>query len=170
MFKIKDEAELKRGNIFNSGAELVICTINTVGAMGRGIALSVKKKYPSVFKEYRMRFECGNLKPDEVWVSCLPKNSFDIGMFPTKIKWWEPSPPGLIIHNIEQLKQVILQRGYLKVALPPLGLANGWIRNKEVIKDIILTLNDTFKDMDVEVVLYAPKETVEKIKESLNVS
>ena len=33
-----------RGDIFNSPAQVLVNTVNTVGVMGKGIALSFKKK------------------------------------------------------------------------------------------------------------------------------
>ena len=42
------------GDIF-SGTEDIIChQVNTLGVMGSGIALQIKKLYPMVFTAYRM--------------------------------------------------------------------------------------------------------------------
>ncbi len=35
-----------RGDIFNSPAQVLVNTVNTVGVMGKGIALSFKKNIP----------------------------------------------------------------------------------------------------------------------------
>ena len=40
----------KRGNIFNSNAMAIVNTVNCVGAMGKGIALDFKLRYPEMFK------------------------------------------------------------------------------------------------------------------------
>ena len=37
--------EYIEGNIFDSPAQVIVNTVNTVGVMGKGIALSFKKKY-----------------------------------------------------------------------------------------------------------------------------
>ena len=42
-----------KGDIFNSPAQVLVNTVNTVGVMGKGIALSFKKKYPEMFTTYR---------------------------------------------------------------------------------------------------------------------
>ena len=36
------------GDIFNSPAQVLVNTVNTVGVMGKGIALSFKKLYPDI--------------------------------------------------------------------------------------------------------------------------
>lgn len=43
----------KKGNIFNSKAMAVVNTVNCVGAMGKGIALDFKLRFPEMFKEYQ---------------------------------------------------------------------------------------------------------------------
>ena len=41
------------GDIFESTAEALVNTVNTVGVMGKGIALQFKKLYPGNYNEYR---------------------------------------------------------------------------------------------------------------------
>ena len=38
-----------KGNIFESPAQVIVNTVNTVGIMGKGIALEYKKKYPEIY-------------------------------------------------------------------------------------------------------------------------
>ena len=35
-----------KGDIFNSPAKIIVNTVNTVGIMGKGIALEFKNRYP----------------------------------------------------------------------------------------------------------------------------
>ena len=54
------------GNILESSAEALVNTVNTVGVMGKGIALQFKKAYPNNFKAYvegckRNEIEIGKL-------------------------------------------------------------------------------------------------------------
>ena len=41
------------GDIFKSPAQVIVNTVNTVGVMGKGIALEFKKRYPDMFQAYR---------------------------------------------------------------------------------------------------------------------
>jgi O-acetyl-ADP-ribose deacetylase (regulator of RNase III) len=52
----------KTGNILNSDTEALVNTVNTVGVMGKGIALAFKKAYPDNFKEYKQAVDEGKLQ------------------------------------------------------------------------------------------------------------
>lgn len=162
MFKIAREADIN-GNLFEAPQELKVVTINTVGAMGRGIALYVKDNYPEAHKEYMKRHHAGVLSHTEVWDIRLD-NDVNIAMFPTKIHWRSPSPPGVIEYNIKELQQLIFRNNYKSVAIPPLGMVNGWIRNDNVIKEIVLNLRLAFKDTEIDAVLYCPDTMYNKMK------
>jgi O-acetyl-ADP-ribose deacetylase (regulator of RNase III) len=43
----------KEGNILESKAEALVNTVNTVGVMGKGLALQFKKEFPHNFKIYQ---------------------------------------------------------------------------------------------------------------------
>ena len=40
------------GDLLKSPARVLVNTVNTVGAMGRGIARDFKRIYPDMFKQY----------------------------------------------------------------------------------------------------------------------
>ena len=78
-----------QGNLFESPAQVLVNTVNTVGVMGKGIALQFKKIYPDMFKEYRdlcerKQFKIGSLhlyKTPHKWIL----------NFATKREWRRPS-------------------------------------------------------------------------------
>ena len=41
-----------QGNLLDAKVEAVVNTVNTVGVMGKGIALMFKEAFPENFKEY----------------------------------------------------------------------------------------------------------------------
>lgn len=45
--------ELTKGNLLQADVEAIVNTVNTVGVMGKGIALQFKKAYPENFKTYK---------------------------------------------------------------------------------------------------------------------
>tara|TARA_Y100001960_G_scaffold137615_1_gene145955 strand:- start:1144 stop:1650 length:507 start_codon:yes stop_codon:yes gene_type:complete len=168
MFKIARESDID-GNLFNAPEELKVVTINTVGAMGRGIALYVRENHREAYNIYMERHRGGTLLADEVWDVKLD-NDVNIAMFPTKIHWREKSPPGLIHHNIVELRGLIEGEGYKSVAIPPLGLVNGWIRDPKTIREIVLTLYVTFKKTDIDAKLYCPDDLYDNIKNLFGVT
>ncbi|MDW7777268.1 MAG: SLOG family protein [Methanosarcinales archaeon] len=56
------------GDIFTSNAKAIVNTVNCVGAMGRGIALEFKKRYPDLYASYRQACARKEIKPGHVWV------------------------------------------------------------------------------------------------------
>ena len=79
----------KKGNIFNSSAMAVVNTVNCVGAMGKGIALDFKLRFPEMFKEYQQICFRHLLKPGQI----LPytKSKPIILNFAIKDDWKDPS-------------------------------------------------------------------------------
>jgi len=47
------------GNIFESPAQTLVNTTNTVGVMGKGLAKDFKRLFPEMFKEYQKLCESG---------------------------------------------------------------------------------------------------------------
>ena len=77
------------GDLLDATADALVNTVNTVGVMGKGIALQFKHAYPSMFKDYAQACKRGNVCLGEMWV-------FDAGQitrprwivnFPTKGHW-----------------------------------------------------------------------------------
>lgn len=168
MFKIVRESDIGN-NLFDAPEELKVVTINTVGAMGRGIALYVRENYPDAYKAYMKRFREGSLSHTEVWdfeTECGVK----LAMFPTKIHWRDKSPPGLIQYNVMELQQLVYRGNYKSVAIPPLGLVNGWIRDDATIEDIILYLRRAFMHNEVDAKLYCPDDLYKRIRKIFSVT
>ena len=42
-----------KGNLLNAETEAIVNTVNTVGIMGKGIALQFKERFPQNFKAYK---------------------------------------------------------------------------------------------------------------------
>ena len=50
------------GDLFSSPAQVIVNTVNTVGVMGKGIALEFKRRYPEMFEKYKK--VCENASKD----------------------------------------------------------------------------------------------------------
>ena len=46
-----------QGNILETTAKVIVNPVNTVGVMGKGLALHLKNKYPNMFNKYRYACE-----------------------------------------------------------------------------------------------------------------
>ena len=50
-----------RGNMFEADVEALVNTVNTVGVMGKGIALQFSRAFPEIMKPYKDACESGQL-------------------------------------------------------------------------------------------------------------
>lgn len=55
-----------KGNLFASRAQCLVNTVNCVGVMGKGVALEFRRRFPSMFQEYRRICEAGTLRPGQI--------------------------------------------------------------------------------------------------------
>jgi O-acetyl-ADP-ribose deacetylase (regulator of RNase III) len=143
------------GNLFESGAEALVNTVNTVGVMGKGIALMFKEAFPENFKAYDLACKRDEVVVGKVFVT---RRSDMLGPqwiinFPTKKHWRYPSKIEWIEEGLKDLKRVIVENGVRSIALPPLGAGNGGLDWGLVRPRIEAALGDL---QDVEIIVYEP--------------
>ncbi len=52
-----------QGNLLDADVDAPVNTVNTVGVMGKGIALQFKQAYPGNFRVYRAACRRGEVRP-----------------------------------------------------------------------------------------------------------
>ena len=126
--------ELVTGNLLQADVEALVNTVNTVGAMGKGIALQFKQAYPANFEAYRKAVARGDVQPGRMFVfeTGLLTNPRIIVNFPTKRHWRGGSRIEDIDAGLQDLAHVIVTRGIRSIAIPPLGCGNGGLDWGEV--------------------------------------
>jgi len=60
--------ELVKGNILEADVDTLVNTVNTVGVMGKGIALQFKQAFPRNYELYRRACERGEVVPGRMFV------------------------------------------------------------------------------------------------------
>ena len=141
------------GNIFNTKAMAVVNTVNCVGAMGKGIALDFKLRFPEMFKEYQRICFQHLLKPGQI----LPykKSSPIILNFAIKDDWKEPSKIEWIEETLKKFVDNYKKLGITSVAFPWMGAMNGGLPI-EVIKELTRKYLSSLDDIDIEVYDFDP--------------
>lgn len=123
-----------QGNILHDQADAIINTVNTVGVMGKGLALQFKKAFPHNFTVYKKACDDKALQTGRVL--CVPLESLNppyyIINFPTKAHWKANSRLEYIEQGLEHLKQEVKRLGLTSVAIPPLGSGLGGLNWPEV--------------------------------------
>lgn len=144
------------GNLLASEAEALVNTVNTVGVMGKGIALQFKNAYPDNFKAYAAACKRGEVVPGKMFVvetGQLGPSARYIINFPTKKHWKGRSRLEYIEEGLEDLVRVLAERDIQSVAIPPLGCGNGGL-DWAVVEPRIRAALEMLPD--VRAVLFAP--------------
>jgi O-acetyl-ADP-ribose deacetylase (regulator of RNase III) len=148
----------KTGNLLDAPVQALVNTVNTVGVLGKGIALQFKNNFPENTKAYLQAVKDGSLQLGTVQV--VPVNTIGpvqyIINFPTKGHWRYPSRLEWIKNGLADLRAKIIQNHIQSIALPPLGCGNGGLNWQEV-KPLI---EAALADLPVEVLVYEPSAAV----------
>ncbi|WP_391558936.1 macro domain-containing protein [Robertmurraya sp.] len=147
--------EYTKGNLLEADAEALVNTVNTVGVMGKGIALQFKQAFPEVFKAYEKACRAEEVKTGEMFI--VPTGSMFnpkyIINFPTKQHWKGNSKMEFIDNGLNALVKDIKRLSIQSIAIPPLGCGNGGLNWDDVRPKI----EQAFAALpDVRVLLYAP--------------
>ncbi|WP_462267151.1 type II toxin-antitoxin system antitoxin DNA ADP-ribosyl glycohydrolase DarG [Mucilaginibacter sp.] len=154
----------KEGNLLDARVEALVNTVNTVGVMGKGIALQFKHEFPESYKIYKDAAARGEIVTGQMQI--IPVNQINgvkyIINFPTKQHWRSPSKLVWIKEGLQDLRQQIIQYNIKSIAVPPLGCGNGGL-NWETVKPLI---NEALTGLDIKAVIYEPtlfiKEALKK--------
>lgn len=113
------------GDIFKSNCQTIVNTVNCVGAMGKGIALEYKKRYPEMYKKYYHYCHLGLFEPGKLWI--YKSSDKWVLNFPTKLHWQNPSEIRYLELGLQKFLDTYKQQGVTSIAFPLLGASNGGI-------------------------------------------
>jgi O-acetyl-ADP-ribose deacetylase (regulator of RNase III) len=155
------------GNLLDANTQALVNTVNTVGVMGKGIALQFKAKFPVNFKAYAAACKKGEVKIGKMLV--VKERDLNgeklIVNFPTKTEWYKKSHYDFIEEGLIDLIKVITEYKINSVAIPPLGCGNGglkWEKVKVLMEKYLGVLTD------VEIHVYEPNDAVKEILQKEN--
>ena len=145
-----------RGDLLVADVDALVNPVNTVGVMGKGLALQFKRAYPQMFTDYARAAAAGELTVGRmhVWAIRAAAGPRFIVNFPTKRHWRGRSRLEDIAAGLEGLAQVIEQHGITSIAVPPLGCGLGGL-DWPVVRPLI---EAALGDLDCVVQLYPPPE------------
>lgn len=149
--------KLTKGTLLKEDAEALVNTVNTVGVMGKGVALQFKEKFPLNYKLYRKACEKKEVVIGKMFVTqtgFLTNPQYIIN-FPTKQHWKGFSKLEYIDSGLDDLVKIIKSLEIKSIALPPLGCGNGGLQ-WSVVKPLITSKMSDLTDL--EVMLYEPSD------------
>ncbi|MFI5955706.1 macro domain-containing protein [Cryptosporangium sp. NPDC051539] len=143
------------GNLLTARVDALVNTVNTVGVMGKGIALQFKRAFPANFRAYASACRKHEVRLGEMFV--FPLEQLEppryVINFPTKSDWRSKSRLKDIEAGLVDLRRVIGELDLKSLALPPLGCGNGglnWSDVRPLIDEILGDLRE------VEILVFVP--------------
>ncbi|WP_416397159.1 macro domain-containing protein [Allohahella sp. A8] len=160
--------EYTKGNLLEADVDALVNTVNTVGVMGKGIALMFKEAFPENFRAYADACRSKDVQTGKMFIterSALVGPNWIIN-FPTKQHWRAKSNPQWIDEGLLDLRKVIANNNIKSIAIPPLGSGNGgldWLTVKPKIEKILGDLSD------VRIVIFEPTAEYQNVERRVGV-
>lgn len=146
-----------RTNIFESRADVLVNTVNTVGVMGKGLAKEFKRIYPDMFEVYQKFCEDGTLTVGKLQVYKTP-NKWILN-FPTKANWRSPSKLEYIEQGLEKFVAHYERLGIKSIAFPMLGCGNGGLSWEDEVKPL---MEKYLKPLPIDIFIHVAKRDAHK--------
>lgn len=157
-----------KGNFFDFKADIRINTVNCVGAMGAGVALQFKIKYPEMNKEYIKACNDGTIQigRPHVWTNNDFFNQDEnviIINFPTKLHWKNPSEYEYVERGLLWLSNFLINHQGKTITVPALGCGHGgldWVIVKEMIVKYL-------SNLDMTILVFEPESSIKKNEDEI---
>ena len=118
------------GDILDSKAQVIVNPVNTVGVMGKGLALAFKQRYPKMFEIYKQPCNNHHLVIGKLMLYHAPDRW--ILLFPTKENWRDSSKIEYLEAGLQKFVDSYAEKGIISIAFPKLGCGNGGLSWDEV--------------------------------------
>jgi O-acetyl-ADP-ribose deacetylase (regulator of RNase III) len=150
-----------QGNLLEARTEALVNTVNTVGVMGKGIALMFKERFPENFHRYAAACKAGEVRTGRMFVTQTGELDGPrwIINFPTKQHWRADSRMEWITEGLYDLSRFIVQNKVKSIAIPPLGSGNGGLDWGDVRRQVEKILGD----LDAEIIVFEPTQKYQNV-------
>lgn len=138
-----------KGDLFQSPAHVLVNAVNTVGVMGKGVALEYKRLFPEMYEQYRKLCEAEEFHIGSLWLYKSP-NKWVLN-FPTKKHWRNPSRLEYIEAGLRKFIDVYSDFGIYSIAFPPLGCGNGQLDFEIEVRPL---MEKYLRNLPIEVFIY----------------
>jgi O-acetyl-ADP-ribose deacetylase (regulator of RNase III) len=113
------------GNILDSSSQCLVNPVNTVGVMGKGLALDFKRAYPNMFDTYKRQCDKGAFKTGRIMFYRMKDDDHIVCLFPTKEHWRNPSKLEYIEDGLKAFVKYYAEWEITSAAFPKLGCGLG---------------------------------------------
>jgi O-acetyl-ADP-ribose deacetylase (regulator of RNase III) len=158
----------RQGNLLECRAQALVNTVNTVGVMGKGIALMFKERFRDNFRRYAAACKSHQVEIGRMFITATGELDGPkwIVNFPTKKDWRSPSKLDWIKEGLKDLRRFIVEEKVTSIGIPPLGSGNGGLHWPEVKAEIERALGD-LPNVDIEV--FEPTKQYQNVAKRMGV-
>lgn len=146
---------IERGDIFAiPGVTSYAHGCNCVGAMGKGIAVQFRNKFPAMYEKYRRLCADGLFRVGDVFdYDYGDGHVYNLG---TQASWRTQAKPEYIRASVEKMLALAQADGVDRIALPAIGAGLGGLKWEDV-KTVLEVAAAQCPDVDLYVVeAYSP--------------
>jgi O-acetyl-ADP-ribose deacetylase (regulator of RNase III) len=153
--------EFTQGNLLEARVEALVNTVNTVGVMGKGIALMFKERFAENFCHYAAACKAKKVRTGKMFVTEIDELDGPrwIVNFPTKQHWRGDSRMEWITEGLQDLRRFLIENKVESIAIPPLGAGNGGLDWNEVRPQIEAAL----AGLDTEIFVFEPTQKYQNV-------
>ncbi len=151
----------KQGNLLEARVEALVNTVNTVGVMGKGIALMFRERFNENFRRYAAACKAKEVQTGKMFITSVLELDGPrwIVNFPTKQHWRAPSRMEWVVEGLQDLRRFLVEQQVKSIAIPPLGAGNGGLEWAEVREQIERALGD----LDIDILVFEPTQQYQNV-------
>lgn len=140
--------EEREGDLFEASAQALAHGCNCAGAMGKGIAVEFRKRWPDMFSRYRERCASGKFTLGDLFVwTTEDRIIYNLG---TQRTWKTKASPEAIAQAIQRMVDHARQHDISSIAMPKIGAGLGGLDWPEV-----RTILDRVIPDELDVIVYS---------------
>lgn len=150
-----------QGNLLEARVEALVNTVNTVGVMGKGIALMFKERFAENFRVYSTACKAKEVTTGKMFVTRVQELDGPtwIVNFPTKQHWRGNSRMEWIVDGLQDLRRFLIDNQVKSIAIPPLGAGNGGLN----WADVRAQLEATLGDLETNILVFEPTQKYQNV-------
>lgn len=150
-----------QGNLLEAHAEALVNTVNTVGVMGKGIALMFKERFAENFRQYAAACKAKEVRTGKMFVTEVNELGGPrwIVNFPTKQHWRGDSRIEWITEGLQDLRRFLIQNKVKSIAIPPLGAGNGGLDWAEVRPHV----EEALAGLSTDIIVFEPTQQYQNV-------
>lgn len=129
--------EHRRGDLFGSDIKVLAHGCNCAGAMGAGIALQFKRRFPAMYNDYRDACKTGVFQPGDIIV--WEEDGYTIYNLGTEAHWKTRARLKWVRESVQNMIKDAQAAGITEIAMPRIGAGLGgleWADVEEVLWEL----------------------------------